>query len=210
MVKAQILVCSFPRRGHDHKLFISNFIAAGSPPFVSLYSFVYFRKRRGVTLSFCVNNNISFALCTPISYFTLAYPTGRLACQSQMCFCVRWRLACGSVCMCATCKKMAVCASVLQCKDANLQAQPVKSQCRWRETNSSKSFELHKSQVTKEKSLLTIKMVGFVVSINWPDRMEELYALCVFKWIVLNVNRHYSIFTNTDRMFEYLAGYLST
>lgn len=162
--------------------------------------------------------------CTPISYFTLAYPTGRLACLSQaVCLCTRWRLACG-VCMCVwspwmhvwicvICKEMAVCAPVsfLQYKDANLQTQPVKSQWRWRETNSSKSFEQNKSQAKKkEKSPLTIKMAGFVVSINWPDLMEELYALCVFKWIVLNVNRHYSIFKNTYWMFEYLAGYLST
>lgn len=73
---------------------------------------------------------------------------------------------------------MAVCASVLQHKDAYLQVRPVKSQCRWRETNSSKSFELNKSQATKEKSLLTIKMVGFVVSINWPGLDG---TLCVFK-----------------------------
>lgn len=124
--------------------------------------------------------------------------------------CTSTRLACASASMCVTRKKTAACASVLQYKDANLQTQPVKSQCRWRETNSSKSFEPNKSQATKEKSLLTIKMVGFVVSINWPGLTEELYLLCVFKWIVLNVNRHYSIFKNTDWASEYLAGYLST
>lgn len=63
-----------------------------------------------------------------------------------------------------------MCASLLPCKDTNLQAQPVNSQCLGRETNSSKSFEVNKRLGTKEKSPLTIKkMAGFVVSINWPD-----------------------------------------
>lgn len=37
-------------------------------------------------------------------------------------------------------------------------------------------FEADKSQATKETSLLTIKMVGFVVGTHWLDLMEELYV----------------------------------
>lgn len=66
----------------------------------SSLSLVHFRRRQDVTLHLCVCDNILFAHCTPISYFTPAYPAGRLACLSQICLCVCWRLACGHVCTC--------------------------------------------------------------------------------------------------------------
>lgn len=43
------------------------------------------------------------------------------------------------------------------------------------------SFEPNKSQATKEKSLLTVQMVGFVVSINWPDLKERAFCSLCFQ-----------------------------
>lgn len=116
---------------------------------------------RDVTLSRRVSDNAPFAHRAAISCFTLASPDKEIGPSvTDVSVCAPWHgeHACDPRGVCCCC----CCAPEVQYKDADLQAQAVKSQSRWKETNSSKSFQLNKSRAAREQSLLTSKMEGFV------------------------------------------------